>query len=353
MFVRITAKAAPDKQIPAARAIRERVKAAFDRAGVRVPVLMRGMPPGPGGPGSSGGSVTGGSQGASVLSLIVPDGLSMLQPALRQRLQVTQQCRPEDLEAVRERYRSHDIPAELATYFEDMAARLAALVAAQPKPAGASCAPSRPRGVPARRIRSSMRLKKDMNQISLPSHDQMDPQTTWNATSVFASPAAWEAEWTAVVESLPAMRHFQGRLAGGPATLANAMDAMQNLMRRAGRLLVYANMSQAVDTTDQVAAERLSRARSLYGQVAAAISFVDPEVLAIGQETLAQWLREEPRLAYLQHYVDDLFRKQAHVRSAEVEEVLGSALQLGYALPQLVTLARERGGRGRERAPSR
>lgn len=69
--------------------------------------------------------VTGGSQGASVLSDVVPDGLAMLQPALRSRLQVTQQCRPEDLDAVRQRYRSHDIPAELGTYFEDMAARLA------------------------------------------------------------------------------------------------------------------------------------------------------------------------------------------------------------------------------------
>jgi UDP-N-acetylglucosamine--N-acetylmuramyl-(pentapeptide) pyrophosphoryl-undecaprenol N-acetylglucosamine transferase len=69
--------------------------------------------------------VTGGSQGAKVLSEVVPDGLAMLQPALRTRLQVTQQCRPEDLEAVRARYASHDIPAELGTYFEDMAERLA------------------------------------------------------------------------------------------------------------------------------------------------------------------------------------------------------------------------------------
>lgn len=69
--------------------------------------------------------VTGGSQGANILSEIVPDGLAMLQPALRSRLQVTQQCRAEDLDAVRERYRAHDIPAELGTYFEDMAARLA------------------------------------------------------------------------------------------------------------------------------------------------------------------------------------------------------------------------------------
>lgn len=69
--------------------------------------------------------VTGGSQGARVLSEVVPDGLAMLAPALRSRLQVTQQCRPEDLDAVRERYASHGIPAELGTYFEDMQARLA------------------------------------------------------------------------------------------------------------------------------------------------------------------------------------------------------------------------------------
>ena len=69
--------------------------------------------------------ITGGSQGASILSEVVPDGLAMLQPALRSRLQVTQQCRPEDLDAVRSRYRDHDIPAELGTYFEDMASRLA------------------------------------------------------------------------------------------------------------------------------------------------------------------------------------------------------------------------------------
>lgn len=69
--------------------------------------------------------VTGGSQGARVLSDVVPDGLSMLQPALRARLQVTQQCRAEDIDAARARYLGHGIPAELGTYFEDMATRLA------------------------------------------------------------------------------------------------------------------------------------------------------------------------------------------------------------------------------------
>ena len=69
--------------------------------------------------------VSGGRQGARILSEVVPDGLAMLPTALRSRLQVTQQCRAEDIEAVRNRYAGHDIPAELATYFEDMAERLA------------------------------------------------------------------------------------------------------------------------------------------------------------------------------------------------------------------------------------
>lgn len=69
--------------------------------------------------------VTGGSQGARILSQVIPEALAMLPTALRSRLQVIQQCRAEDIEAVRERYASHGIPAELATYFENMAERLA------------------------------------------------------------------------------------------------------------------------------------------------------------------------------------------------------------------------------------
>ncbi|GGE88476.1 undecaprenyldiphospho-muramoylpentapeptide beta-N-acetylglucosaminyltransferase [Sphingomonas prati] len=69
--------------------------------------------------------VTGGSQGASVLSEVVPDGLGMLPVALRRRLQVTQQCRPEDIDVVRAKYAELGIPADLATYLPDLPERLA------------------------------------------------------------------------------------------------------------------------------------------------------------------------------------------------------------------------------------
>ena len=68
--------------------------------------------------------VTGGSQGASILSQVVPEGLALLPEHFRRRLQVTQQCREEDIEQVRARYAELAIPADLATYLPDMPERL-------------------------------------------------------------------------------------------------------------------------------------------------------------------------------------------------------------------------------------
>lgn len=69
--------------------------------------------------------ITGGSQGATVLGRIVPAGFAALQPSLRHRLQIVQQCRADDIDLVREAYRLLEIPAELMTYIEDMPAKLA------------------------------------------------------------------------------------------------------------------------------------------------------------------------------------------------------------------------------------
>ena len=68
--------------------------------------------------------VTGGSQGATILSEVVPAGLALLSPQERERLRVVQQCRPEDIEAVRGLYATLGIRADLASYFEDLPAQL-------------------------------------------------------------------------------------------------------------------------------------------------------------------------------------------------------------------------------------
>ncbi|CAN5499577.1 undecaprenyldiphospho-muramoylpentapeptide beta-N-acetylglucosaminyltransferase [soil metagenome] len=69
--------------------------------------------------------VTGGSQGASVLSEVVPDGLALLPVNFRRRLQVTHQARIEDIDAARAKYANLSIAADLATYLPDMPEQLA------------------------------------------------------------------------------------------------------------------------------------------------------------------------------------------------------------------------------------
>jgi UDP-N-acetylglucosamine--N-acetylmuramyl-(pentapeptide) pyrophosphoryl-undecaprenol N-acetylglucosamine transferase len=69
--------------------------------------------------------ILGGSQGATVLSEVVPKALAALPSDLRRRLQVTQQCRPEDLDRVGAWYVQNDIKAELASFISDVPQRLA------------------------------------------------------------------------------------------------------------------------------------------------------------------------------------------------------------------------------------
>jgi UDP-N-acetylglucosamine--N-acetylmuramyl-(pentapeptide) pyrophosphoryl-undecaprenol N-acetylglucosamine transferase len=69
--------------------------------------------------------VLGGSQGARVLSQVVPAALSRLPDAVRRRIEISQQCRPEDLDAVRQAYVGTGITATLESFFHDVPQRLA------------------------------------------------------------------------------------------------------------------------------------------------------------------------------------------------------------------------------------
>ncbi len=69
--------------------------------------------------------VVGGSQGARVLSEVLPAAIAHLTKAERARIRLTQQCRPEDLERVASAYGALHFAATLASFFDDLPARLA------------------------------------------------------------------------------------------------------------------------------------------------------------------------------------------------------------------------------------
>jgi UDP-N-acetylglucosamine--N-acetylmuramyl-(pentapeptide) pyrophosphoryl-undecaprenol N-acetylglucosamine transferase len=69
--------------------------------------------------------VFGGSQGARAISELVPAAVALLPDSFRSRLDIVQQCRPEDLEGVRAAYAAAEVKAELASFYDDLPSRMA------------------------------------------------------------------------------------------------------------------------------------------------------------------------------------------------------------------------------------
>ena len=105
-----------------------RVQAKINFTGnpVRPPVLAAAMKPYTAPDGKFHLLVFGGSQGARVMSDIVPAAIERMPPDMATRLIVTQQARAEDLDAVRTAYARLGIEAECASFFPDLPERLAA-----------------------------------------------------------------------------------------------------------------------------------------------------------------------------------------------------------------------------------
>ncbi len=156
-----------------------------------------------------------------------------------------------------------------------------------------------------------------------PPRSKVEKKQTWNAESVFKNERAWQDELNKVLGDLDSVKQFQGRLGEGPDTLLKALTAYEQLILRAERVFMYANFAYAVNTADQQASGLVSKAGSMFSQVAATVAFMSPELITIGKDKLDEWTKQEPKLAVYAHSFDDLFRKQAHIRSGEVEELLG------------------------------
>lgn len=153
--------------------------------------------------------------------------------------------------------------------------------------------------------------------------NKVEKKQTWNAESVFKNHRVWEEELKNILAGLDSFKKYQGRLGENPITLFEALSAFGQLMNRGKTVYMYAGFGYAVDTTDQEAAGMQSRAAGMFGQVTAATASVAPELISIGKTKLTEWIKQEPKLAIYHHYFDDLFRKQEHLRSGEVEELIG------------------------------
>lgn len=165
-----------------------------------------------------------------------------------------------------------------------------------------------------------------MTHPKLPKRSEVPVEFTWDTTRVYPDDAAWNAACDRLQEMAPRVAALESKMSTSPSMLADVLREVEFYGDEVQRAVMYSELHMTVDTSDPVAAARLGRARGLAGKARAATAFLEPKLMEIGFDTLRQWMQEEPRLAEYGHFFDKLEAQAAHVRSAEVESLLGAVL---------------------------
>ena len=161
-----------------------------------------------------------------------------------------------------------------------------------------------------------------MTKETLPSRNEIPQEETWNLESIFPNVEAWEKAYKIVEKRLPELDAYKGKLDQNPKTLLDCLVLREEIVREAEKVYVYSGLESTVDASDQDALARSGQGQSLGARTYAAVSFIEPEIMTLGMDRLKKWMDELAELAIYNHYFADLERQKAHLRSAEVEEVL-------------------------------
>ncbi len=155
-----------------------------------------------------------------------------------------------------------------------------------------------------------------------------DAQTTryyWDLTDIFPSEQAWEEARLAVEARVEALESLRGTLGNSPRAMLDGMTEVSNTYKEAARVFVYASLKRDEDQRVPEAQERFGKARALFANAQQATSWTSPEILAIGEDKVDRFLKQEPGLSKFEFQIRDTLRQAPHTLSEEGEGILAKA----------------------------
>jgi oligoendopeptidase F len=147
----------------------------------------------------------------------------------------------------------------------------------------------------------------------------------WDLTLLYPDDAAWRAAKTRVAATIPKIKAYQGRLGESAASLRAALDLIHGLRKDFIRLSSYASLSLDENTRNAPALERTQEIGLLGTEFGRATSFVNPELLAVGEKKILGYLAAEPGLAPYRFPLMEVLRAAPHTLSPDAEAVMSAA----------------------------
>lgn len=171
-----------------------------------------------------------------------------------------------------------------------------------------------------------------------PRRDEIPQEFKWDLSELYPSVEDWEQAVQEVEALIPRLASYQGRLAEAAATLLEALQLSDAVGQRLSRIVAYARLNMDTDTTNQTFQALHGRAMDLATRVRTAQAYMNPEILAIDEETLRRFLAENEALRLYEHALNDIRRVKDHVLSAEVESILSQASEMARAPHTVFTM---------------
>ena len=157
---------------------------------------------------------------------------------------------------------------------------------------------------------------------TLKERGEIAAQYKWDLTRLFADDAAWEQTLAGLDKQVKEVAAFAGRLKDA-GTIREYLDASMSLSRTLSNLYCYASMRRSEDTRAEAAQSMYARIAAAYAGAVAALSFAEPEILALPEETL-QAICNADCLKEYRFVLDNLVRQKPHTLSAPEEKLLAS-----------------------------
>ena len=158
---------------------------------------------------------------------------------------------------------------------------------------------------------------------------------TWNLKDLFESDDAWLLEFESLKNMAGRITAFQGRLGEDAGTLLSYFRLYDELERRISRLFGYASCKADEDQSDSARLDMRSKAMSAIVVISSAGAFATPEIMAIPDETLERFCREEPQLEEYRRSLYQIRRRKAHILSPAEEKLLAAAGEMAGAPGQI------------------
>ncbi len=154
---------------------------------------------------------------------------------------------------------------------------------------------------------------------------------TWNLTDLYPSAQAWEKACDKLAGRLTEMQPYRGHLGDSATTLRRALETRENLTKELYRVYVYASMVSDVDKRVSTSQAMVQRVQKLENDLSTELAFFEPELLALGDQKVQAFLKEDRELASFRPVLDDILRQRKHTLTPAEEKVIARTSTMAEA----------------------